>query len=252
MGDPLSPFWTLPNWHEIEENLRDIIKKEGIHPVDPITIASKADPFPMKDVRDNWLESISRGQYCGHNSIRKTLLQDMFDAVIENRVYKVSRWVMNVIEPDLRNQANLIKAEGHAQFDKTHGAATLRSGPLSTTPAEDLNNYDGTHRPIIGVRFFHGGAQQVVNDIAYYFCYGFMRCNLSQDAHLEEGIYAYADIEAALSKLDYNLPTDRSKCIGIVEGYLSKRHEDKISLNPRSTKLIAVFPPGTLRFTPLP
>ena len=146
-------------------------------------------------------------------------------------------------EPDLRNQANLIKAEGHAQFDKTHGAATLRSGPLSTTPAEDLNNYDGTHRPIIGVRVFHGGAQQVVNDIAYYFCYGFMRCNLSQDAHLEEGIYAYVDIETAISKLDYNVPTDRSKCIGIVEGYLSKRHEDKISLNPRSTKLIAVSSP---------
>ena len=168
----------------------------------------------------------------------------MFDAMIEGRVYKVSRWVMNAIDPDLRNQANLIKAEVHAQFDKTHGAATLRSGPLSTTPAEDLNNYDGTHRPIIGVRIFHGGAQQVVNDIAYYFCYGFMRCNLAQDAHLEEGIYAYVDIETAISKLDYNTPTDRSKCIGIVEGYLSKRHEDKISLNPRSTKLIAVFPLG--------
>ena len=76
-----------------------------------------------------------------------------------------------------------------------------------------------------------------------------MRCNLSQDAHLEEGIYAYIDIETALNKLDYNLPTDRTKCIGIVEGYLSKRHEDKISLNPRSTKLIAVFLPGILIFT---
>ena len=202
-GDQLSQepkegqVWTLPNWCEIEENLRDFIKKEGIHPVDPITIASKSNPYPLKDVRDDWLNSISDGLYCGHNSIRKTLLQDMFDAMIEGRVYKVSRWVMNAIDPDLRNQANLIKAEVHAQFDKTHGAATLRSGSLSTTPAEDLNNYDGTHRPIIGVRIFHGGAQQVVNDIAYHFCYGFMRCNLAQDAHLEEGVYAYVDIETA-------------------------------------------------------
>ena len=70
-----------------------------------------------------------------------------------------------------------------------------------------------------------------------------MRCNLSQDVHLEEGVYAYIDIETAVSKLDYNSPTDRTKCIGIIEGYLSKRHEDKISLNPRSTMLIAVFSP---------
>ena len=97
-GDQLSPepkgsrFWTLPNWHEIEENLRDIIKKEGIHPVDPVTIASKSNPIPLKDVRDDWLNSISGGLYCGHNSNRKALLQDTFDAMIEGRVRKVSRW----------------------------------------------------------------------------------------------------------------------------------------------------------------
>ena len=68
-------------------------------------------------------------------------------------------------------------------------------------------------------------------------------CNLAQDVHLEEGVYAYIDIETALSKLDRTSPSDRTKCIGIVEGYLKFRHEDKVSLNPRSTKLIAVFSP---------
>ena len=87
------------------------------------------------------------------------------------------------------------------------------------------------------------GAQQVVNDIAYYFHYAFMRCNLAQDVHLEEGVYAYVDIDSALKKLDRNNPTDRTKCIGIIEGYLKYKHEDKVSLNPRSTKLIAVFSP---------
>ena len=70
-----------------------------------------------------------------------------------------------------------------------------------------------------------------------------MRCNLAQDVHLEEGVYAYVDIESAMKKLDRTNPTDRTKCIGIVEGYLKYRHDDKISLNPRSTKLIAVFSP---------
>ena len=70
-----------------------------------------------------------------------------------------------------------------------------------------------------------------------------MMCNLAQDVHLEEGVYGYVDIEAALSKLDYRNPFDRTKCIGLIEGYLKYRHEDKVSLNPRSTKLIAVFSP---------
>ena len=56
-GDQLSQelkeneVWCLSDWDAIEENLRDIVKKEGIHPVDPITIASKSSPIPLKDVR---------------------------------------------------------------------------------------------------------------------------------------------------------------------------------------------------------
>ena len=189
------------------------------------------------------MNSISGGWYCGHNNILKVLQEDTFEAMIEGRVRKVSRWALNNIDPDLRNQANLAKADLLAQFDKNHGNATLKSGNVSTTPSTDLCNSDGTQRPIIAVRIFHGGAQQVVNDIAYYFHYAFMKCNLAQDVHLEEGVYAYIDIDTALNKLDRNNPTDRTKCIGIIEGYLKFRHDDKVSLNPRSTKLIAVFSP---------
>ena len=95
----------------------------------------------------------------------------------------------------------------------------------------------------MAVRIFHGGAQQVANNIAYYFHYGFLPCNFMQDVHLEEGVYGYVDIDAALSKLDYRNALDRTKCIGLIEGYLHRRHDDKVSLNPRSTKLIAVFSP---------
>ena len=205
---------------EIEITLRDIIKKEGIHPVDPVTIASKSSPIPLKDVKKNWLTSISEGYYCGHNSIRETLEKDTFDALIGDRIRKVSRWALNTVSPDLRNQANLAKAELKAQFDKNHGGATLKSDKTSITPSIALCKKDGSQRRIIAVRIFHGGAQQVVNDVAYYFHFAFMRCNLAQDVHLEEGVYAYVDIDSALKKLDRNNPTDRTKCIGIIEGYV--------------------------------
>ena len=150
---------------------------------------------------------------------------------------------MNMISEDLRNEVNANEADLRAQFDKVHGGATIKSGDKSIVPSQDLLRDDGTSRPIVAVRIFHGGAQQVVNNIAYYFHYGFMMCNLMQDVHLEEGVYGYIDIETALSKLDHKNPADLTKCIGLIEGYLRYRHEDKVSLNPRSTKLIAVFSP---------
>ena len=70
-----------------------------------------------------------------------------------------------------------------------------------------------------------------------------MRCNLAQDVHLQEGVYAYIDVQAALSKIDRTKAEDRRKCIAIVEGYLKYRNDDKLSLNARSTKLIATFSP---------
>ena len=159
----------MATWDEVEEDLRDIIKKEGVHPVDPVTIASKSSPIPLKDVKTNWLTMITDGYYCGHNCIRESLLKDTFDTMIGDRVCKVSRWALNIINPDLRNQKNLAKAELKAQFDKNHGTATLKSGRLSIIPSEDLLRKDGTQRPIIAVRIYHGGVQQVINDIAYYF-----------------------------------------------------------------------------------
>ena len=70
--------WRFPNWDETEEFLRETIKKEGVHPVDPITIACKSNPTPLKDVRETWLREISDGWY-GGQSIRETLLADEFD-----------------------------------------------------------------------------------------------------------------------------------------------------------------------------
>ena len=128
------------------------------------------------------------------------------------------------------------------QNDKKHGPASIQARQ-SCTPSLLPYRKNGTQRPIIGIRVFNGGAQQVINEIVYYIHYGYMRCNISQDVHLQEGVYAYADIISAFNKLDRTSATDRKKCIGIIEGYLKHRHDDKISLNPRSTKLLAVFSP---------
>ena len=135
-----------------------------------------------------------------------------------------------------------MKMELRGQRDKRHGEATIQ-GRVNKTPSTLPFRKDGSQQPIIGVRVYHGGAQQVMNEIAYYFHYGCMRCNIAQDVHLQEGVYAYVDIDSAMKKIDKTNPTDRTKCIGIVEGYLKHRHDDKISLNPRSTKLLAVFSP---------
>ena len=63
---------------------------------------------------------------------------------------------------------------------------------------------------------FHGGAQAVVNTVAYYYYYGYVRCNLAQDSHLAEGVYAYTDIAKALADIDKKETFDRTKCLGLV------------------------------------
>ena len=44
-------------------------------------------------------------------------------------------------------------------------------------------------------------------------------------------------------RLQYDSLTQAEFFRSLIEGYLNRRHDDKVSLNPRSTKLIAVFSP---------
>ena len=102
--------WRFPNWGESEEFLRDSIKKQGVHPVDPITIASKSDPIPLKDLRDTWLTERTDGWYDGH-PIRDTLLADKFDTIIDGVPKTVCRWAINFISDTLRNADNVALAD---------------------------------------------------------------------------------------------------------------------------------------------
>ena len=147
------------------------------------------------------------------------------------------------INENLRVAKNLIFAELKAQNDKKHRSEATIQARYSIQPNTLPFRKDGSQRPIIGIRVFHGGPQQAINEYVYYIHHGYMRCNISQDVHLREGVYAWTDILSAIKGIDRDKALDRTKCIGIVEGYLMHRHDDKISLNPRSTKLIAIFAP---------
>ena len=138
----------MEDYGEVELKLRESLKKEGIQPVDTTPIVTKSDPIPIKDIKSNWLSSMSDGHYCGHNSIIEALSKDEFRALIENQFYNVSRWAMNPVNPDLRNQRMLMKAEQQAQFAKTHRAATIKSGEISITPSQELVKTHKYHRPI--------------------------------------------------------------------------------------------------------
>ena len=230
--------WRFQSWEKAEELLRDNLKKPDVHPVDPISIALKDTPIPVKDLDEDFLSEMSYGWYAG-DSIRKALLDQEFETLIDGHKETVSRWAMFHVNEILRVKDNLKKAELRAQNDMRHGQAQVRG----KEPYKFGKTKDGKQIPIIGVRVFHGGPQQALNEYVYYIHYGFMRCNLAQDSTLQEGVYAWTDINLALKGIELHKATDRMKCIGIVEGYLSKRDGDKISLNPRSTKLLAIFAP---------
>ena len=60
-GDKGVDSWRLPGWEVAEVFLRDSVKKSGVHPVDPIAIACKSDPIPLKDLDERWLRKRSDG-----------------------------------------------------------------------------------------------------------------------------------------------------------------------------------------------
>ena len=133
-----------------------------------------------------------------------------------------------------------------SQFHIKHLEPSLKNNVKTFIPHEDfVDDETGEHLKVIGVRVFHGGAQAVINTVAYYYYYGYVRCNLAQDSHLAEGVYAYIDIAKALKDIDTRDSNDRTKCLGLVAGYLRKTDNSKgrMCLDSRSCELLAVFSP---------
>ena len=166
--------WRMPTYDECEHFLRDSVKKKGVHPIDPIAIACKSDPIPLKDIRDNgdkWLKSLSDGWY-GGNPIIETLKKQEFETIIDNKRQKVCRWAVIKVDEDLRNFQNLVGAELKAQKSKFHGEATIKAAVDSIQPNTLSFLKDGSQIPIIAIRMFHGGPQQAMNEYVYFVNYG--------------------------------------------------------------------------------
>ena len=180
-------------------------------------------------------------RYAGHSDIRSELLKDVFKA---SKDKQICRWAMNTIDQSMRIKETCAPADKAAQWAMEHCGATLKSDNLEYVPSQDfVDEETGKHQPVVGIRVFHGGAQAVVNTVAYYYYYGYVRCNLAQDSHLTEGVYAYIDVAKALADIDKKETFDRTKCLGLVAGYLKSKDNAKgrMCLDSRSCKLLAVF-----------
>ena len=57
--------WLMASYDDIELRLRTNLKQKNVHAVDMVTIGTKEDPIPMKDVDDERILSLSDGKYCG-------------------------------------------------------------------------------------------------------------------------------------------------------------------------------------------
>ena len=113
--------WRFQPLEDIEHNISTVIKKRGVHAVDPIAVTLKMQPVPLKDLPPNWLDLKTEGWYGGNNII-ETLLTHKFEVVIDDNRVSVSRWAMIDVLDELRNQAGLVAADIRAQNERTHGA----------------------------------------------------------------------------------------------------------------------------------
>ena len=234
--------WRLENFIEIERYISKTLRRSGVHPVDPIAVMLKASPIPIKDLTEDYLSTITDGWYGGKNIVT-TLLKDEFEANVEGMPLDVSRWAVLKVPTDNRRHH---KAETQAKADSIHGFATIKASVTEATPSDfPIRSGLNTARPVIGIRVFHGGPSQAMNEWVYQSYYGYMHCNLAQDGHLHDGVYCWNCIQKAMDSFreEGSSHSMRVKCLGIIEGYLHYKHDAKMSLKARSTKLIAIFAP---------
>jgi len=91
----------------------------------------------------------------------------------------------------------------------------------------------------------HTCTENAIQNLAYYRRWGQHRSNLVADTTLGPGVLAYPDVQSILDKFNGNHRTDRKTVIGLITGFLLKADKDKgrISLDPRSCRLVGFFAP---------
>ena len=64
----------IASYEEIELRMIHDFKVKNVHAVDVVSIGTKSDPIPMKDIDDErrMMGLEDEGKYCGHNPIIST------------------------------------------------------------------------------------------------------------------------------------------------------------------------------------
>ena len=146
---------------------------KNVHAVDVVSIGTKSDPIPMKELDD---ERLMMGFECEGNV--STLKKDMFEARLAYRHITTSRWAMCRVQQELRNEETCKEPDQVAQFYKKHCGAIIISGSTKTVPSEELRISADDVKPVIGVRIYFGDASAALVNLASYYHYGYHRCNI--------------------------------------------------------------------------
>ena len=93
---------------------------------------------------------------------------------------------------------------------------------------------------MIAVRTYTTVETALVNCV-YYHKYSEHRCNLATDQDLDVGVYGYTDIESMKNSWATTESRKQYTVFGVLCGYLFKSHKVKVSLDPRSCKLLGFF-----------
>ena len=83
--------WQFPAWETQAEWLKENLRQPGVHPIDPICICCKTNPIPMKDLDPSFLQKRTDAWYGGH-SICEGLMRQEHQAIVNDKVIRVSRW----------------------------------------------------------------------------------------------------------------------------------------------------------------
>ena len=97
--------WQFGSYEEIELRLRHDLNVRNLHAVDVVSIGTKNNPIPMKEINDELISGYE-GKYCGHNPSISALKKDTFEVKLEERPITTSRWAMCEVRQELRSKEN--------------------------------------------------------------------------------------------------------------------------------------------------
>ena len=126
-----------------------------------MSIATKSDPKPVKNLSKRYVESLP-GQYLGRSNIIEQVQGDKITVKVLSKQVRASRWLMFNVDQEYREDKN----DEESQHFMMHGNPKVWIGENnSCTPYDELE--PGTR--IIAVRKYMGGPYTAIVNLAFYF-----------------------------------------------------------------------------------